>query len=199
MCSLLTAMLMVSCRSTDSNLSFEKEVLGKSEVISTNREVHAFELEYGDYNFNNDGTKTHVYENQVWKNDVALSNFDNFEVEDTKDINGEVMVRHKNGTDFIKLYNFKNIGEKTIFDVKTSDGKQINGLMTSSRLGPNAWPIIVEVVLWILDNLIRYEDGTKSDCQKALANCENGGIMIYTVETGLFGIQTGSTCTVICY
>lgn len=193
--SVFASITLLSCRGDEKSNNDLNEINQISNLTSMNSENIRFD--YGESSFIKNGNVTGFYENDVWQNDISISDYDNFDVIDEGE---EVILQHQNNEDYIRLKNFNTLENGlTTFDIITSSGINLNNITASTHRGPGWWGPVIEIILWLIDHTTSTSGGTKSECQDILGGCPNSGVMTYTVETGWFGIQTGSSCTVVCY
>lgn len=197
----LLAMLMIfSCTNDDTSENMRTDMAStsqKSVISKTQSKVGGnFIANYKNFSFTNDGVKTGIYENGKWIQDYSFIG-GQFTVEDNLATTGQVLLKHSNKTDIVTLSNFRSISrDEQTFDIKGSNGIVLQDF-TMNKAFP--WAIVLEVAMWLSDHLFTSEGGTKSECSQTLSNCPNGGALTYTATTGWFGIQTGSSCSVVCY
>lgn len=201
------ALIVSSCREDDNQLLQNQTNLEKT--ITKNSASRIYEaskpsLSYGEYEFlRNENGRIAVFKNQEWLYDLELSDY-NCSTEGNLE-NSNLIFTHSNGIDQYKTLNFRLNNDVALLDFETSIGVSVKDIKINnySSFKTAPWGIIVEVVLtvyeWLTSHTTTTEGGTRGDCSAALSNCINGGFMTYTVTTGWFGIQTGSTCSVTCY
>lgn len=190
----ISLLLFTSCGSDD-NITNEVNHQSQIDNNSLKKSKDALQFDYGNNTFVKNGDITSLYVDSEWKNDITLSDYNNFSIDDK---GNEVYLNHQNGIDYIKLSNFRDINGKTIFDVLTSNGTTINGISsTTHRGGPGWWAVVIDVIMWLSDHLTSTEGGSLSDCRQALSDCPRGGAMQYETGSNWFGQD--SQCKVICY
>lgn len=192
---------IVSCNNDDNINPSSTQELAKSDNLS-NRISESEEINIlfngKRYELLEDNSVAFYNEEDNYIGDIVLGSYD-MKIQDDSNSNGEITVTNPSTNEIITIKNIRNEDDKTIFDVKTSNGLEFIGLegyQTNSTYKVPIVPIVRAVVAIVTVIAVAVSSGgTQADCTASMPkNCPPGYAPYAEYSSGWFS----SSCNIGC-
>ncbi len=199
---LTTALLIVSCDrdsiTSSSSPEYQPNLNNSLTSRITKSEQINILLDGKRYELQDDKSVAYYGVDGNYVGDILLNNYD-MDIVDNSTTSGEITVKNPSTNEVIIINNIRNLEEKTIFDVETSNGLKFSNLDGYQINSASKFPIvpIVRAVVAVVTVIAvsTSSGGTQNDCTASMPkNCPQGSKPYAEYSSGWFS----SSCNVGC-